>query len=75
MDDFPEFPSSDQAESSAARAHLHWRHSEDPLIVEATEIAGGWRHLTVTRPASEDDEPAGPAVRLARRAIDRRPQP
>jgi hypothetical protein len=56
MDDFPEFPSSDQAESSAARAHLHWRHSEDPLVVEATEIAGGWRHLTVTRPATEDDE-------------------
>ncbi len=39
-----------------ARARLRWRHTEDPLIVEATESAAGWRHLTVARPLAEGEE-------------------
>ena len=39
-----------------ARARLRWRHSEDPLIVEAAECAEGWRHLTVARPVASAEE-------------------
>src|SRR5690348_13838342 len=39
-----------------ARARLRWRHSEDPLIVEAAECAEGWRHLTVARPVTGAEE-------------------
>jgi len=38
-----------------ARAHLRWRHTENPLIVEAAEVVEGWRHLTVAYPAARGE--------------------
>lgn len=40
---------------SAFHARERWRREEDPLVVEATEIASGWRHVTVRHPLRHAD--------------------